>query len=98
MKDADDEDDEEDDEEEEEAESSGEENGDCEENGADKPAVKRDGTMVATATVRSSIRCFPNHFFARCDYKLISGLRSSIADALFSHRKAKSFWKGPDTR
>ena len=97
MKDADD-DDEEDDDEEEEAESSGEENGDCEENGADKPAVKRDGTMVVTATVRSSSRCFPNQSFARCNYKLISGLRSSIADALFSHRKAKSIWKTPDTR
>lgn len=97
MKDADD-DDEDDDEEEEEAESSGEENGDCEENGADKPAVKRDGTMVVTATVRSSICCFPNQSFARCNYKLISGLRSSIADALFSHRKAKSFWKTPDIR
>ena len=52
MKDEDDEDEEED----EEAESSGEENGDCEENG-EKPAVKRDGTMVVTATVRSSIPC-----------------------------------------
>ncbi|KAJ7394835.1 hypothetical protein OS493_000670 [Desmophyllum pertusum] len=27
-----------------------EENGNCEENGSDKPAVKRDGTMVVTAT------------------------------------------------
>ncbi|XP_015779631.1 PREDICTED: eukaryotic translation initiation factor 5B-like [Acropora digitifera] len=27
-----------------------EENGDCEENGAEKPAVKRDGTMVVTAS------------------------------------------------
>ena len=31
-----------------------EENGNCEENGSDKPAVKRDGTMVVTASVRSS--------------------------------------------
>lgn len=31
-----------------------EENGNCEENGSDKPAVKRDGTMVVTATVRLS--------------------------------------------
>ena len=30
-----------------------EENGNCEENGKDKPAVKRDGTMVVTAAVRS---------------------------------------------
>lgn len=47
---------EEDDEEEEEgAESSEGESGNSEENGVDKPAVKRDGTMVVTATVRSSI-------------------------------------------
>lgn len=31
-------------------ENSDEENGDCEENGAEKPAVKRDGTMVVTAS------------------------------------------------
>ena len=31
-----------------------EENGTCEENGSDKPAVKRDGTMVVTASVRLS--------------------------------------------
>lgn len=42
-----------DDEEEEEGE-----NGSCEENGADKPVVKRDGTMVATAAVRSSTLFF----------------------------------------
>lgn len=29
------------------------ENGSCEENGEEKPVVKRDGTMVATAAVRS---------------------------------------------
>lgn len=34
------------------------ENGSCEENGADKPVVKRDGTMVATAAVRSSTLFF----------------------------------------
>lgn len=44
-------------EEEEDAESS-EENGNCEENGDEKPAVKRDGTMVVTASVRSSIFVF----------------------------------------
>jgi len=38
---------EDDDEEEDEAE-----NGSCEENGDEKPVVKRDGTMVATAAVR----------------------------------------------
>lgn len=35
-----------------------EENGNCEENGSDKPAVKRDGTMVVTASVRSSTAVF----------------------------------------
>lgn len=39
-------------------ENSDEENGDCEENGAEKPAVKRDGTMVVTASVRSFIIFF----------------------------------------
>lgn len=37
----------------EEEEDDEEENGNCEENGEDKPAVKRDGTMVVTAAVRS---------------------------------------------
>ena len=32
--------------------------GSCEENGKEKPVVKRDGTMVATAAVRSSALFF----------------------------------------
>lgn len=45
-------------EEEESGEDDDEENGSCEENGEDKPVVKRDGTMVATAAVRSSALFF----------------------------------------
>ena len=44
--------------EEEESGEDDDENGSCEENGEEKPVVKRDGTMVATATVRSSTGFF----------------------------------------
>ena len=54
----------EDDDEEEEAE-----NGSCEEHGEEKPVVKRDGTMVATASVSSSTGFFKFMFsllFVKC--------------------------------
>jgi len=56
---------EDDDEEEEEEEA---ENGSCEENGEETPVVKRDGTMVATAAVRSSTIFFGFMFglFEKC--------------------------------
>lgn len=44
----------EEDEQDESGEEEEEENSNCEENGSDKPAVKRDGTMVVTASVRLS--------------------------------------------
>lgn len=64
MKEAD-----EDAEEEESGEDDDEENGSCEENGEDKPVVKRDGAMVATAAVRSSTGFFGFMFgllFEKC--------------------------------
>ena len=53
-------------EEDESGEDDDEENGSCEENGGEKPVVKRDGTMVATAAVRSS-----THFFGFYMYGLL---------------------------
>ncbi|XP_078372520.1 uncharacterized protein LOC144656162 [Oculina patagonica] len=50
LKEADDEGEQEESGEDDEEEEDEEENGNCEENGSDKPAVKRDGTMVVTAS------------------------------------------------
>ena len=77
----------EDDDEEEEAE-----NGSCEENGDEKPVVKRDGTMVATAAVRLSTL-----FFGFC---LACCLKSVFADQTVHSscfRREKSFWRTPAT-
>ena len=78
-------------EEDESGEDDDEENGSCEENGGEKPVVKRDGTMVATAAVRSSTLGLCK-FVACC-------LKSVFADPTVhsSFRREKSFWRTPAT-
>ena len=81
-------DEEEEDEGEQDAESSEEENG-REENGSHKPAVKRDGTMVVTAAVRSSIASFLNHSKLACNYFLSFAYRSPMM--LFLSQEGEKF-------